>query len=190
MPAAAAAAWIVFPSLIFFLSNLTRFSTAGFCWEGNHSLHCYLRAHGVQSTYRHSAVLLLGFAAAAAVLYVRVLRGRDVPASRFSVAEISLIGMAFVLMSLVPNVSHDYKLPIQVVPFLLLVSATELDLGTAGWERRIGFPIIAGAQAFLFAPGPGLRTPFLLALFAAYAALFAGQLRGRVEDASVVAAQA
>jgi glycosyl transferase family 87 len=174
----------------FFRNNLAGFSTAGYCWGGNHSLYCLLQAHGIESVRPYAAALLLGFAVAAGAVYLRSGRGRSLPADRLSTAEISLAGMGFALMSLVPNVSHDYKLPIQVVPFLLLTGSTALDGGAPGSARRIALPVIAVAEALLFPPRAGLRTPFLLALYAAYALLLVGELWRRGDPAAAVGVDA
>ncbi len=161
----------------FFRGNLTRFTQTRSCWEGNHSLACYLREYGVESVQPYSAVLLAAFGAAALALYLGAVRHKWLPRDSFTLAEVSLTGMAFSLMSLVPSVSHDYKLPIHAVPFLLLLNVSLPEGDRSRLALRIGIPLISVLVSFLFPPREWYKAPVLLCLFAAYGLLLLSGIR-------------
>ena len=71
----------------------------------------------------------------------------------FSLFEVSLIGMLFCSMSLLFTTSHDYKLPIHLIPFLFFISLSYSDLS----ENGISYPraiisLMAFLNALLFLP--------------------------------------
>ncbi|MDQ3441002.1 MAG: DUF2029 domain-containing protein, partial [Planctomycetota bacterium] len=150
-------------------------------WPGNHSIRSFAQWAAQEDWFPRKYINLISLAVNLALLAVFVAfllatyaaRGER-PGGRFGVRELALIGMAFALMSLVPTFSHDYKLTIQFVPFLLLITSTEAD-DAARRSNTVRNVCIALAVlvAFLFAPLVRVpKTSFLLPVFAAYAALW------------------
>ncbi len=95
----------------------------------------------------------------------------------FSVAEVGLIGLAFQLMDLLPNISWDYKLGIQIVPFMLLISRRD-------WVRSFSMPVwialvgsVALSFGFFMSPGWRPKSPGHAAAVLAYAATVVAGLR-------------
>jgi len=107
--------------------------------------------------------------------------------NRLSGAEVGLVGMAFAIMGLLPIISHDYKLVIQAVPLLLLMTRSSETLFASPGEAYAMAALASVATALMFIPsyvplplawlgsdyGELLRvkTPWLLTAFIAYAHL-------------------
>ena len=100
--------------------------------------------------------------------------------------ELGIIGMCFCLMGLIPSVSHDYKLVIQIVPLFLLYSRSWSDLFSSKKTSIFFIIIISALIAYLFIPRfiilpfrllritayvAEMKTPALLAAYFAYAFL-------------------
>lgn len=102
----------------------------------NHSLKSYLKYlsvnHFVDSnpkplTIKLTCLLLGGFFILCLALwtkqrYIFQKQSINPREGEFKFSEISLIGMSFYLMGLLPPVSHDYKLIIMIFPFLLYLT--------------------------------------------------------------------
>jgi len=150
-----------------FVTLLAKISGSPYIWPGNHSLHAfvnYLAQNGLIPTESESLVRLGCYAgilllfSAAAVKYVYVmmkLKSAAVTDHRrktFSPIELGIIGMSFSMMSLLPSVSHDYKLSIQIVPFLLLLNGLSDDSFGRRVEVLTLIAILATCVAYLFIP--------------------------------------
>jgi hypothetical protein len=74
-------------------------------------------------------------------------------------------------MSLVPSVSYDYKLAIQIVPFLLLLSRSESQIFNSAGRARGVAALAAALMALTLLPRnlvTRMKTPWLILLFALY----------------------
>ena len=77
--------------------------------------------------------------------------------------------MAFQLMSLLPSTSHDYKLPIHIIPFLLMISRNKADFTAPPWLVYLLMAVLSASMAFIFVPFFLIKTFGLLAGFIVYA---------------------
>lgn len=98
-------------------------------------------------------MIVLFFACA---LVVWLARRRDSGApwrAPFTVAEAGLIGVSFQLMDLLPNVSWDYKLGIQTIPFLILITRRDWRkiCTPTVWMSVVGS--VAVSYGFICSPG-------------------------------------
>ncbi len=144
-------------------------------WPGNHCLQSF--AHemvrleriapdwealvNVASTFIVSLIFVLTF------LRV-VLKRKPQFLSTFTVAEAGLIGMAFQLMSLLTCISHDYKLPIHIIPFLLMISRNKADFMFPKEIVYVLMAVLAASTAFLFVPFFLIKTFGIFASFIIY----------------------
>lgn len=175
-----------------FFSLLSRFSAEPYVWTGNHSLHSWLRHAvnaGVLAPEMESPVRMAIFALLVAVfLLLSVLllqrKADAVLAPGLDLGLIGMVGICFALMGLLPSTSHDYKLVIQFVPFLLLITVLAGNGVEFNTELTVIVAIIAMCNAWLFVPryvpfwgkwlNPALfefvqvKTPAILAIFFAY----------------------
>ena len=149
---------------------------SSYLWPGNHALASF--AHemvrlGHLSPDREVIAAKILYAAVipvfmAAFFWVAFKRKPQVP-STFSVAEAGLIGMAFALMSLLPSTSHDYKLPIHIIPFLLMITRNRADFV---FPQPLQYGLIAAlsvSMAFIFVPFFLIKTFGLFVSFVIYA---------------------
>jgi hypothetical protein len=154
---------------------------AQWIWPGNHSTRSFAQWAAYEGWFPVEYMTTIAFAinvtlltAFGAMLLATWLTRGQRPIGPFTVRELALIGMAFVLMSLVPPFSHDYKLSIQAIPFLLLITSTEADDAAARSQAvRNRCVVIAVLLAFIVAPLVRVpKTSFLIPLFFAYGALW------------------
>jgi len=66
--------------------------------------------------------------------------------------EIGMIGLCFCSVTLLPSVSHDYKLVIHIIPLILLLSRSWEELFDSKKEAYWVTAIISIAVAYLFIP--------------------------------------
>jgi len=168
-----------------FIATLTVLSGAPSTWEGNHSLYAYVAHLGkkdivppdyqgrVRSLSYLAFIGLFCFAWFKSWFPARKLAvsADSVRPWHLSGSEIGLMGMSFGLMSLLPSVSYDYKLAIQVVPFLLLLSRSESQLFDITGRARPLAVLSAALMALLLIPRNLVslfKTPWLILLFILY----------------------
>ena len=176
-----------------------------FLWPGNHSLYAF--HHELASASSSTAWLTPGYSACRLVLvasmavvaarYARAVWQPPMDGTRavgrhertrgpLSGMEVGVVGACCCLMSLLPTVSHDYQLVVQIVPFVLLLSRAPADLCRS---RRLAVAVVvvvalANAHLFMprFTPLPFrmagmvdswtvMKTPALVAAFLGYATL-------------------
>lgn len=180
-----------------FRSVLGAFSARPFDWPGNHSLHSFanhLARTGVippewESGLRTGTMwfLLAIFGAAAIRLYLAGRCRKSGAAGVLTGAEVGLVGMAFIIMALLPIISHDYKLVIQLVPLLLLMTTPPEAFGKPGGAGVVVVAIVFCCAGFMFVPSHApfflgwigdeygellkIKTPWLLISFLPYAFL-------------------
>lgn len=120
-----------FESLKRFLYVLTAFNGSPYVWMGNQSIYSWI----MQNTQMAESskldlirnwqlcIVIIYLIAVCVGLFITYLqmskKGWPFATGPFSLTEVSLIGIAFSLMSLLPNVSHDYKLAIHVFPMIM-----------------------------------------------------------------------
>ena len=168
-----------------FIASLTVLAGVPSTWEGNHSLYSYVDYLGRKGLFSpdsqgrvrsFSYLVFIGsfcFAWFKAWFPARklVVPAYSVRPWHLSGSEIGLIGMSFSLMSLLPSVSYDYKLAIQIVPFLLLLSRSESQLFDLAGRARPLAALSAALMALLLIPRnlvTLLKTPWLVLLFILY----------------------
>ena len=105
---------------------------------------------------------------AAAFFWIVFKRKPQAAPAVFSVAEAGLIGMAFQLMSLLPATSHDYKLPIQIIPFLLMISRSKADFTFSKPFQYFLITLLSASMAFIFVPFFLIKTCGISVSFMAY----------------------
>ena len=103
---------------------------------------------------------------------------------RMAPLELGVIGMSFCLMSLLIPTSHDYKLFIHVIPFVLLLIRGKDAFLAKQWQTFAFAGVMGAAAGYLFAPRHALyplrtilgdstilemKTPALIVLFFGYA---------------------
>ncbi len=148
-----------------------------FSWPGNHSLASFAHemvrlgklSPGLEVITTKAATLAVVLLFAAAFLWVAFIRPKPRIPSTFSVAEAGLIGMAFALMSLLPSNSHDYKLPIHIIPFLLMIARNKADFV---FPQPLQYSLIAAlsvSMAFIFVPFFLIKTFGVIASLIIYA---------------------
>jgi hypothetical protein len=123
-----------------FLDTFSSIQYRPYFWVGNHSLASYFQSLGRpwEESGRYNLAILAFIGISAIVFYLVTFRrlgwfGRL--SGKFCLAEIGIIGACFSAMSLVPATSHDYKLPIQFVPFALALG----NYGRSVLVQRIEF---------------------------------------------------
>ncbi|MBI4309440.1 MAG: DUF2029 domain-containing protein [Candidatus Omnitrophica bacterium] len=145
-------------------------------WPGNHCLisfaHEMVRLRYLSPDLEVITAKALSAAAVlvftAAFLWL-AFKGKPHTSSAFSVAEAGLIGMAFQLMSLLPATSHDYKLPIQIIPFLLMISRGKADFTIPKPLVYVLMAALSASMAFMFVPFFLIKTFGVIASFMIYA---------------------
>ena len=186
------------PGVENFISSIAKFSAKPFLWAGNHSLISFLSPfNGISylKTYisiNFFQIPLIVLFIIASIRYFYLIQGISAKNSKkrisgqFSGMELGIIGMCFCLMGLIPSVSHDYKLVIQIVPLFLLYSRSWSDLFSSKKTSIFFIIIISALIAYLFIPRfiilpfrllritayvAEMKTPALLAAYFAYAFL-------------------
>lgn len=159
-------------ALLHFMTHAKVLGLRPFVWQGNHSIFSFVKQtasfYGVPHNLEVKArvitqiVLIATFAASALNYYRHRITGSASRIMHFSGEEIGIIGMAFSLMSLLTATSHDYKLVIHIVPFILLLSMKDTALLENSREARLATIIVAASTAFLFLPR---FTPIYIRLF-------------------------
>ncbi len=158
-------------------------------WRPNHSLVLFLW-YSPLGPYVHLVRILLA-ASGLAMFYVRwrVLDKTPlaVTATRtpFTISETALIGIAFQLMALLPAISIDYKLGIEIVPFLMIITryAPESEVNPTLFYTAIA--LISVCVGSLSAPAPLVKTPALLVSLACYGAIALNSFFPRPADTRV-----
>ncbi|OGR96800.1 MAG: hypothetical protein A2016_11375 [Elusimicrobia bacterium GWF2_62_30] len=173
------------PAFLHFTSSLQTLTEAPSAWQGNHSLYAYVSRLAKKGfifsdsqglARKLSYLFFTGLFCAAWVKSWLSTRkhfaaGGQKRGCHLSGSEIGLTGMSFTLMSLLPAVSYDYKLAIQVVPFLLLLSRPESQLFESHARARTVAALAAALMALLLLPRDlvsVLKTPWLILLFILY----------------------
>lgn len=179
-----------------FVTSVIHFANGPFVWAGNHSLYSFISNIGQAGSFdativsRVRRVLYLPFLASfffiALRYYREVMQRRSngiVTAIGFNSREIGLIGICFGLMSLVFSTSHDYKLTIHMVPFLLLLTRNWTEVFVSKREGYMVVAVISVGMAFLFLPRfnllpqgwfsfagnvPEMKTPGILLAYMGY----------------------
>jgi hypothetical protein len=154
---------------------------AQWIWPGNHSIRSFAQWAAQEDWFPMKYINMVSLGASltllaifAGMLFTTYAARGERPPGRFSVRELALIGMAFALMSLVPTFSHDYKLSIQAIPFLLLITSSEAD-DAARRSAAVRNVCVALAVLLAFLLAPLMRVPktsFLIPLFFTYGALW------------------
>lgn len=173
------------PAEKFFLAA-RNLSASPYVWWGNHSVRSWItQINDVDPAARESTivVVVLILMATYVGVFLRLIARvwNSVGEGRLSGLEIGLLGMACSLMSLLPPESHDYKLGLQLFPFLVLVGRNAGELGVSERTRVavvLTVSILVGlllSMPFVFPERPAYpmlsRTPLLLASFFAYGAI-------------------
>lgn len=147
-----------------FVFTVLKFSANPFLWAGNHSLVSFLSPFNgmvyLKSYISLNIFLLpfLGFFAVAVFRYFQLTKHyrkkntKVLVKAHFNGMEIGIIGISFCLMALVPSVSHDYKLVIQILPLILLFTRSRLDLISSKNVALILTIVISASIAYLFIP--------------------------------------
>ncbi len=145
-------------------------------WPGNHCLQSFvcelIRFKKISPdlevpvTVALTCVVILIFMLT--FLWVVFKRKPPVP-STLSVVEAGLIGMAFQLMSFLPSTGHDYKLPIHIIPFLLMISRNKADFTIPKEIVYVLMAALAASMAFMFVPFFLIKTFGVMASFIIYA---------------------
>jgi hypothetical protein len=177
-------------ALLHFISSVSS-AAAGATSEFNHSLFSYLNRLGGEPPLSPALgilVLMALWGVGVAGKWWKTRHHADdssLPAP-FCMAEVGIIGMAFVLMSLIPAISWDYKLVIHLFPYLLVVGCVARQQEPS---VILGVTVLAlaGCTGGLFLQNSGSpRTPLLLINFALYGIVVAvGLSRKHVPDRSV-----
>ena len=192
-------------ALLGFIKDAGRMSIAEiFSWQGNHSFHSYvnsLREAGFFSMTVQERILKLAYFLSAvsfialAFQYIKSLpwrtKNKEFLPRSFGPREIGLIGVSFCLMSLLPPTSHDYKLVIHIVPFIILLNTRKGELFENEIESRFFIGVVSAFTAYLYIPRftvmplqflfnalpvMEMKTPALVFLFLSYVYL---AIRGR-----------
>ena len=145
-------------------------------WPGNHCLASFAHemvrlghlSPGREVMFTKALSLAVVLVFTAAFLWVVVRIKPRVP-STFSIAEAGLIGMAFQLMSLLPSTSHDYKLPIHIIPFLLMITRNKADFTIPKGLAYALMAALSASMAFIFVPFFLIKTFGVIASFIIYA---------------------
>ncbi len=151
---------------------------AGSSSHFNHSLYSYITLKGLPEsigvstgalTTFSSLVLIAIWAATCGFVWWKApVRDGNTP-MRLRPAEAGINGMAFVLMSLLPAISWDYKLIIHVVPLLLLAGATKASANVS-WLALSATAAVGVCTGLLLLPNDGSpRTVELVVNFLFYA---------------------
>ena len=131
-------------------------------WEGNHSLYSFFNQltaiiNPIYLTPAFYFILCMLISIFTLIWILHVTRGKTEegslqnPLSTFSDTEIGLIGMAFQLMALLPPVSHDYKLVILIVPYILLISRNTRQFQINPWWMLTIGMFLSISMGFIFA---------------------------------------
>lgn len=149
-----------------FLLNVGKFLKGPFFWPGNHSIKSFffVLVHFLQTdnhdvkwgfiekwSSRFSFLIAIFILFFVCVYFYKLIRTMKLRIGgkfefKFSLFEISLIGMLFCSMSLLFTTSHDYKLPIHLIPFLFFITLSYSEFS----ENGIGYPkVIIALVAFL-----------------------------------------
>ena len=156
-----------------FLMNIGKFLKGPFFWPGNHSIKSFffVLVHFLQTdsydikwgfiekwSSRFMFLIAICVLFFMCIYFYKLIRTMKLRIGgkfdfNFSLFEVSLIGMLFCSMSLLFTTSHDYKLPIHLIPFLFFISLSYSDLS----ENGISYPraiisLMAFLNALLFLP--------------------------------------
>ena len=182
-----------------FIKGSGRLSTVVFSWPGNHSFHSYvvnLYKTGFFSKSVAERILALAYFLSAASFialsfkYVKSLpwrrNNKEFLTRSFGPREIGIIGASFCLMSLLPPTSHDYKLVIHIVPYIILLNTRKGGLFENEIGSRFFITVVSAFTAYLYIPRftvmplqflfnafpvMEMKTPALVFLFLSYAYL-------------------
>lgn len=145
-------------------------------WPGNHSLasfaqemvrlgHLPVNLQSIVSKVSSITIILIY----AFTFFWFIFKRKPRIPSTFSVAEAGLIGMSFQIMSLLPSTGHDYKLPIHIIPFLLIISRNKSDFTLPKGLQYFLIAALSVSMAFLFVPFFLIKTFGIIASFIIYA---------------------
>jgi len=148
-----------------FISSIAEVAINPWVYSGNHSLYSFvkiiIRTHLFNESIANSlaiglyaiTIALFFFATIFYILYLyQTKNNRQDFFSPLSPIEIGVIGVYFSCMSLLVSISHDYKLPIQLIPFLLLLSLGCYEKGKLKVIAKLIFAIAGIAIGYLFLP--------------------------------------
>lgn len=160
-----------------FVQGAGQNSTIVFSWIGNHSFHSYVyNLYKVLGLFSKSVAIkilaLTYFLSATAFIalsfkYIKSfpwrMNNKEFLPLSFGPREIGLIGVSFCLMGLVPPTSHDYRLVIHIVPYIILLNTRKGELFENEIESRFFIAIVSVFSASLFIPRYTVMTlPFSL----------------------------
>ncbi len=152
-----------------------------YLWEGNHSIFSFFhflnssRFNWITPNFLPLSqaivvLYLLGVLYLTALGYWNSNAKRIIP--NIQVFFLGLVGYSFTLMSLVPNLSHDYRLVVQIIPFIMLCSSCHCHEFLKSAERQSWGVVVGVSLGYLFAPRVTLnhvpKTPALIVLSIAY----------------------
>jgi hypothetical protein len=194
-------------ALLGFIKEARRLSISVFSWPGNHSFHSYVvnlcKAGFFSRSVAEHILALAYFLSTASFIalslkYIKSLpwrmNNKELLPRSFGPREIGLIGVSFCLMSLLSPTSHDYKLVIHIVPYIILLNTIKGELFENEIESRFFIAVVSVFTAYLFIPrytvmplqflfnAPPvmeMKTPALVFLFLSYAYL---AIRGHESD--------
>lgn len=141
-------------------------------WQGNHSLKSwahwqlgYFFNFSPETISQVQVLLIVVYLTFLAYLLIRfkgIRKGRCF--------EGALLGMAFPLMSLIPGTSHDYRLPIYLIPLIYSLGAQHETEGSCVFWRG-SLILVSACVAMLFGPvsSPVSNTEVILFLFGLFA---------------------
>lgn len=153
-----------------FHQSILRLQNSPGAWYGNHALKSWATyQHGWAFNFKTEQVDQLRILLAIIFIFALILystKKSKIEAKAFGDA---LVCMAFPLMSLLPGTSHDYRIPIYLIPLLLLISNREIR----GW----GLAALSIMTGLLFSSFGFLisKTEILLVLYGVYILVFASQ---------------
>ncbi len=177
-----------FEALKRFLYVLTAFNGSPYVWMGNQSIYSWIiqttqltdsSKLGVIRNWQLCFVIIYFVVVSMAFFTTYLERNKKewpYATGPFSLREVSLVGIAFALMSLLPNVSHDYKLAIHVFPMIMTFPFLQPRIR---WEWRdflilpIGVALIFITALILLPRGEyWSKTPYIIFSSLCYLFLF------------------
>ncbi len=165
---------IGYKPVVYFFIRMSDFISVPYQWEGDHSLFSFIYNFlGKGNVHSISYIISLIFIILFIIVWLKYfINYNKKENANFTLKDIGLIGMAFQLMSLLPSVSHDYQLPVQIIPYLLLINSDpeEFQLHN-NFSMRLVI-ILSISMGILFSPRfdlyLGEKTPFIVLNFIIY----------------------
>ncbi len=177
--------------LVNFLEGLDRLMHPDVSWAGNHSFQGYFiyafPSWDVVNRELTTSILKYGFLGsfAAILSFDAIRRGylwtfskpRTEQVTHLSLGDVGLIGMACQIMCLLPATSHDYKLVIQILPALLLLSRSVETISRHERFANLILVLLGILNALIFSPYH-FKMPLLVITFFGYLTLWIVSTRG------------